>query len=359
MKIRNKDLKKAYSLVKGKKYPRAIRFLEPKVPLFLEDETFYYLLGVSCFFTGDIGGSEFYLKRSLQVNHRNIDSKLFLAAIQLKKKDQANAARLWLNILDIEPGNKFAQRGLDRLKKIKDPAEFDNFVNSKDINKLLAPMKGIHPLFIKFSLIIILAAIILTFAYFFSPDFIPEKNPREEMTNLSLDNYVGSYVEFDGDFVYTLSGEEIKNLFESAVKAFHEFDDNTLQMKINKINLSNASNDLKGKLSILERLIQKPTFLTMKRNFQYKDVFRDPLLYSNCFVLWRGKVTNVSYGNDKITLDFLVGYENETVLEGIIYTEIPFETLINQAVPVEILGQVLNRNGKMVLSAISIRPIIE
>ena len=120
MKINNKDLKKAFAMVKVKKYPQAIRFLEPKVPLFLEDELFYYFLGVSCFHTGDIGGSEFYLKRSLQVNHDNVDSRLYLAAIQLKKKDQANAARLWLNILDIEPDNKIAQRGLNKLKKIKD-----------------------------------------------------------------------------------------------------------------------------------------------------------------------------------------------------------------------------------------------
>ena len=359
MKISNKELKKAYNLIKAKKYPQAIRFLEPKVPLFLEDELFYYLLGVSCFHTGDVGGSEFYFKRSLQVNHNNIESRLYLAAIQLKKKDQANAARLWLNILDIEPGNKYAQKGLNRLKKIKDPSSLDEYIKSKEINKLFAPIKGIHPLIIRSLLIVSIVTTLGIAAYFSYPYIMPATNVRKEMANLSLDNYVGSYVEFDGEYVYTLTGEEIKTLFEAAVDDFHNFDDNGLQMKINKLNLSNASNDLKGKISILENLIQKPSFLTLKSNFEYREIASEPILFNNCFVLWRGKVTNVNFGSDSITLDFLVGYDNETVLQGIIYTEIPFEASINQSVPIEILGQIQNRNGKLILSALSIRPIID
>jgi len=359
MKISNRNLKKAYLLVRSKKYPQAIRFLEPKVPLFLEDELFYYLLGVSCFHTGDIGGSEFYFKRSLQVNHNNTESRLYLAAIQLKRKDQANAARLWLNILDIEPGNKFARKGLNRLKKIQDPSELDAFINSKEINKLISPLKGIHPLAIKSLSILLLLILLAAVFYFTFPFLLPEKNEREDITNLSLENYIGSYVEFEGEFLYTLTGDEIKNLFESAVDDFHNFNDNNLQMKINKINLSNASNELKGKISILENLIQKPSFLTLSNNFTYGEIIREPLLYNNCFVLWRGKVTNVSIGTDKITLDFLVGYEDETVLEGFIFTEIPFEVSINEAIPVEILGQIINRNNIMILSAVSIRPLID
>lgn len=359
MKIENKDLKKAFALIKRKKYPQTIRFLEPKVPLFLEDEIFYYFLGISCFHTGDIGGSEFYFKRSLQVNHDNIDSRLYLAAIQLKKKDQANAARLWLNILDIEPDNKIAQRGLNKLKNIKNPSEYEQFINSKDINRLLSPLKGIHPLLVRILPLSFLMIVLLLAVYFTYPHFRPDKNLRKEMTSLSLENYVGSFVEFDGDFIYTLTGLEIKNLFESAVSDFHNFDDNALQKKINHINMSNASNDLKGKISILEKMIQKPNFLTMKTNYEYREVMRDPLLHNNCFVLWRGKVTNVSIGSDKISLDFLVGYENETVLQGIIYTEIPFETSINQSIPIEILGKIENKNGKLILVANSVRPILQ
>lgn len=359
MKISNKDLKKAYSMIRGKKFPQTIRFLEPKVPLFLEDEIFYYLLGLSCFHTGDIGGSEFYFKRSLQVNHDNTDSRLYLAAIQLKRKDQANAARLWLNILDIEPSNKYAQRGLNSLKKIKDPSGLEHLINSKELNKLVSPIKGIHPLVIKSGMVILLVSIVTISMFFLYPYIKPEKNSREDMANLSLDNYIGPFVEFEGDFTYILNGEDIKTLFESAVEDFHNFDDNSLQMKINKLKLSNASGDIKGKISILENLIQKPSLLTLKTSFSYRDVKEEPLLYNNCFVLWRGKVTNVSIGASSITLDFLVGYENETVLEGIIFTEIPFEASINQSVPIEILGQIVNKNGKMILNAISIRSLID
>lgn len=358
MKIRNKDLKKAWNLVKRKKYPQAIRFLEPKVPLFLEDELFYYLLGISCFHTGDVGGSEFYFKRSLQVNSENLDARLFLAAVQLKKKEQAGAARIWLNILDMDSGNKFAKKGLDKLKKIKNPSELEQFINSSEVNRLMPSLKGFPPL-LKSGIPVVLAAIIIGMSlYYIVPGFLPEKSERESMGNLSLENYIGPYIELEGDYIYELSGDEIRQLFESAVSDFHNYDDNSLQMKINKLKLSNASEELISKISLVEGLIQQPTFLTMKTKFDYREIVRDPLLYKNCYVLWSGKVTNVNVASEKITFDFLVGYEEETVLDGIVFVEVPFEANINESVPLELLGQVRYRNGKILITAVSIRPII-
>lgn len=359
MKIRNKDLKKASIMVRSGKYPQAIRFLEPKVPLFLEDELFYFLLGKSCYHTADVGGAEFYFKRSLQVNSGNIDSRLYLAAIQLKKKDQANAARLWLNILDHDSKNKFARKGLDRLKNISSPAELEAFIGSREINRLVPPMKGIPPR-LKNALLLILFLICASAGAYYGFDALkPAKNTRQMMGNLSLENYIGPYVEIDGDFIYDMTGDQIRDLFESAVADFHDFDDNSLQMKINKLRLSNASEELKSKIVGLEGMIQQPTFLTLKTSYAYREIARDPLLYEKCYVLWTGRMTNLNYGPEKITLDFLVGYEDETVLEGIVFAEIPFETALNQSLPVEILGQIRYRNGKIVLTAVSLRPIIK
>ncbi len=348
MKINNKELKKAYSMLLGKKYPQAIRYLEPKVPLFLEDELFYYFLGISCFHTGDIGGAEFYLKRCLQVNHDNISSRLYLATVQLKKKDQAGSARLWLNILDIDPENKYAQKGLNKLKRIKNQLEFEDFINSNDIFKLVPSVRGINPFVTRIILSIIIASVASVSLFYFIPYMKKTENvEREHIPSLSLDNYTGSYVEFDGDFLFTMKGAEIEELFNSIVENFHSYNDNIMQMQINKLFLSNTSNEIKGKISILEQLIQKPTYHTLKTNFSFFDVVNNPLLYKKCFVLWRGRVTNISINNSNITLDFLVGYENETYLDGLIFTNIPFEVSINQALPVEILGQIDSQNGKL------------
>lgn len=360
MKIQNKDLRKAHDLVKSGKYPQAIRFLEPKVPLYLEDDYFYYLLGKSCLHTGDIGGAEFYFKRSLQVNSDSTAARLYLAAVQLRKKDQANAARLWLNILDVDPQNTFAKKGLESLKKIENPTQLELFVNSRQFYKLTPGLKGFHPLVKKifiFSVILALFSIILFFTFPYL-NFKPLRNERMQAVDLSLNNYMGSLVDSSGDFLYELSGDEIKKLFESAVTDFHNYDDNALQMKINKINLSNASEDLKGKINLLENLIEPPNFMTIKTRFTYEEVAKDPQLYNNCFILWSGRVTNVNFLEDKITLDFLVGYEKETVLKGIVSVNIPFETKINETIPLEILGQIRYRNGKISITALSLRPII-
>jgi len=359
MKVQNKELKKAYKLIRTGKYPQAIRFLEPKVPLFLEDEHFYSLLGISCLHTGDLGGSEFYFKRSLQVNKENIDSRLYLATVYLKKKDQANAARLWLNVLDMDPSNKTARKGLDRLKKIKSPAELDAYINSGKFFKLTPPLKGLHPriaLMLEGLLILVLAIAAGILLY---PHVKPVKNMREQAVSLSLENYLGPLVDVEGTHTYMFSGEEIRELFDSAVDDFHDYDDNALQMKINKIQMSNASPELKSKISILENMIVQPNIMTLKTNFTYRDVAKDPLLYKSCYVLWSGRITNVDIGEDRILLDFLVGYEEEKLLEGIVSVEIPFETSINESIPMEILGQVRYLNGKIQITAVSVRSIIK
>lgn len=359
MKVKNRDLKKAYQLILSGKYPQAIRFLEPKVPLFLEDEFFYFLLGISCLHTGDLGGSEFYFKRSLQVNNENITSRLFLAAVNLKKKDQANAARLWLNVLDLQPENKLARKGLNTLKKIKSPSELEQFINSRKFYSLTPSMKGLHP-FIRSIFLAALFLILLSSGIFFlQPYFRPLKNDREQAVNLSLENYIGPLIDLNGNYKYSMTGDELKDFFESAVKDFHNYDDNSLQMRINKIQMSNASDELKSKIAILENLIVQPNFMTLKTNFSYREVAGDPLLYKNCYVLWTGRVTNLRYDEDKIRFDFLVGYEEEKILEGIVSVEIPFETAVNDSVPMEILGQIRYLNGRIILTAVSVRSLIK
>lgn len=359
MRIGNKDLKKAWNMVRSGKYPAAIRYLEPKVPLFLEDELFYYLLGISCFHTGDVGGAEFYFKRSIQVNYESIEARLFLAAILLRKKDQAGAARLWLNILDMDESNRYARKGLDRLKKIITPSDLENYINSKEIFRLVPAMRGILPIVKQIILAVVLFLVLTSALYIYFPGILKSRNAREDMANLSLENYIGPYIIVEGDFKYTMTGEEVRELFDSAVEDFHNYDDNALQMKINKINLSNASEELKSKIAILENLIQQPTFATLKTKYTYREIATDPLMYKNCYVQWSGKVTNINILEDKITLDFLVGYEEEKVLDGIVFVEIPFETSVDESIPLEILGQIRYRNGKIIVTAVSVRPIIK
>ncbi|MCG8453281.1 MAG: hypothetical protein MI717_08885, partial [Spirochaetales bacterium] len=121
----------------------------------------------------------------------------------------------------------------------------------------------------------------------------------------------------------------------------------------------NASEELKGKMKLLEGMIGQPTYGTLKSNFEYREIVKDPLVFENCYVLWSGRATNIEYGEEKITFDFLVGYENETVLEGIVFAEVPFQTVINGSTPLEILAQIRYRNGKIILTAVSLRPILK
>ena len=103
MKIYNKTLKKAYKNLRAGHDGKVISMLEPKVPLFLENYQFYYILGVACLRNGDKGGADTYLKRAVQVNRKAVEPRLHLDVLALHKKDTTEAVRLWLGILDIDP----------------------------------------------------------------------------------------------------------------------------------------------------------------------------------------------------------------------------------------------------------------
>jgi tetratricopeptide (TPR) repeat protein len=137
MKIHNKTLKKAYRLLKSSQYGKVIAFLEPKVPIFLENYYFYYILGVACLENGDNGGADTYLKRAIQVNHEFIEPRLFLASLALRRKDTTEAVRLWLGILDLDPSCKEAKRGLDKIRQFSDSQGMNRYLQKNSFSPML------------------------------------------------------------------------------------------------------------------------------------------------------------------------------------------------------------------------------
>ena len=86
MKIYNKTLKKAYRYLRAGKNGKVVSLLEPKVPMFLENYQFYYILGVACLRNGDTGGADTYLKRAVQVDRNAVAPRLFPGRIGTQKK---------------------------------------------------------------------------------------------------------------------------------------------------------------------------------------------------------------------------------------------------------------------------------
>ncbi|MDC7239188.1 MAG: hypothetical protein PQJ50_02385 [Spirochaetales bacterium] len=364
MKIYNKTLKKAYKLLRSRHYGKVIALLEPKVPLFLENYQFYYILGISCLKNGDNGGADTYLKRAVQVNRDAVEPRLYLAALALRRKDTTEAVRLWLGILDISPSCREAKRGLDKIRKISDSEALSKYLSRDDFRKFLPSIRRpVLP-----GLLIVLLVVFIGITAYTGKDRLTglfertEKAPSREnlaymFSDLKKEKLTG---EDPQGFIYNLSEDQIMTSLKSAQSYFDSYDDNRTQMEINRVIYSNASEGAKQRARILEGYLKTPDLTAFNNIYEYRDVIKDPYLYNDCYVRWKGRFSNLEMTDPGMFFDFLVGYETSQVLEGIVPASMDFQVRLDNSLPLEILGQVetLDRNSFR-LRVISVRNIVE
>jgi hypothetical protein len=130
-------------------------------------------------------------------------------------------------------------------------------------------------------------------------------------------------------------------LYERARKLFIEHRDEVAKVSLNRLIESNASDPVKNKARLLISYMEEPGFDTLKDRFSYSEIKQDPLLYRNCYVIWRGMATNLTEGEESTTFDFLVGYDTRSTLEGIVPVVFNFSVPLNLERPLEILGKVI------------------
>ena len=151
-------LNKAASLLRRKKYAQVIRILEPQVFRFRQNSQYYYILGMSYLYTGDIAGAGTYMKRVVQLSPDNIEARLAVAAIHVKLGQNQKAIETWLEVLESDPSNKTAKRGLDLLRQSADnPEILENVLSSAQFSKILPVRKR------KIYLVPVIAVILIVF----------------------------------------------------------------------------------------------------------------------------------------------------------------------------------------------------
>ncbi len=348
------DLKKAERLYRAKKYSKLLQLLEPQVFRYRESFRFFFLLGMSCLRTGDFGGAYSYLQRALSIKPSDVHSLLGLAAIHLRRQETSEALRIWFQVLDEEPGNRQAKRGLKLLRKNVDADKLKDLTESSKINSLIPVERNYLPLFLSSTVLaLVLAAFLL---YPLIDDIVSERfiEKRPEIRDLELrieegyrsDEIISADIE--------MNEKEIEKTYKRIVELFHDYRDNRAQREINRLLMSNASKEVKAKLRLLEGHIREPSFSTIRGDFGYREVSENPELYENCYVSWRGRVSNLRVDEDAIRFEFLVGYETEKVVEGIVPVRVPFAIDIDPAYPIEVLGQVQLRSSGIRLEAISL-----
>ena len=148
--------------------------------------------------------------------------------------------------------------------------------------------------------------------------------------------------------------EKSDETFQMIKRHLLEYRDNLAVREINRLLLSNASVYVKEKARLMKTFIQEPDFSTVKDSFPYLEVRADPGLFADCYVVWRGKVANVQIGEDEITFDLLVGYEEETELLGLVPVSLDFASKIENGDGIEVLGKVQVQEQQIYLQGISL-----
>jgi len=348
-------LTRARQLYRRRRFSQVIRLLESQVFRYRNNAQFYALLGSACLHTGDFGGAESYLRRSEQLNEDDVTTQLGLGAIAFKRGQTEAALKNWLKVIDLEPGNRKARNALSALRK--DANWEGEVVNAAAIKiKSLLPSVPVSPwIWIAPVLVVCLIAVLAVGYVFVLPRIPPGRRPRPgvEQIVLSLERPLTAESS-DTQSTLTLSEKQISETFETIKEYLLEYRDNLAIREINRLLRSNASVYVKEKARLMKSFVQDPNFSTVKDPFPYLEVRSDPALYADCYVVWRGKVANARIGENQITFDLLIGYEDETELLGLVPVSLNFAAGIENGDGIEVLGRVRVEKQQIRLQGISL-----
>lgn len=346
---RNRGLAKAENLFRKRKYLETIRILEPQVFTYRENPKFYYLLGISCLQTGDYAGAFSYLKRSDQLEPKGKDCLLGLAVVHLRRLEMSESIRIWLDILEDEPKNKCARAGLDLLKRNSQPEAIEALFDTGKVQSLIPSPGFFIPSYAKIALLLIfLLAAGFPLERVIQRKFFQPKTPvRPEISAVQI-NQKDRIVDAGEKASFMLTEKEITASFQLIKDLFEKYEDNLARKEINRLLLSNAGHEIKDKLLIFLPHISTPDFSSMKDSFTYQEVIKDPRLYEGCFVRWKGRVSNVKITDKEISFDFLVGYQDQKVLEGILRARMNFSSKVDPAFAYEVIGKIVPIGDKSI-----------
>jgi len=354
--MKDKRLTKAKKLLSQKKYDQVIALLEKEIFQYREIGEYFYILGMACLLSNDFSGADSYIQRCIQLDTAWIPPKLALAVIHLRRHRTAEAIKIWLAVLEIEPNQVTANRALRYMRKYGDPKNLSAFLQTKRFKKLYPPVEN-RPLKI------IVPALLLLLLVLGGVSFIMEFRDRKpiiarpQTENIILQSGK-SLVAPEGDFLIMMTQKEIETTFKKTKTLINEYRDNEARTLLNTIKYSNASNYVKDQAALLEDILIVPGFDNLDTDFTYREVMESPHLYENCYVRWKGRVSNLDIFSDKIRFDFLVGYHDRKQLEGIIPVEFDFAVKIEPELPLEVLGQLIRRGNVFRIKGVGVHHLV-
>ena len=339
-------LSKAVRLARKKKYDSAIKTLETESNRYYGSYNYYYLLGVSYLYSSVFGMALTYLKLAIEKKKRDPNALLGLAVLYLNHGDTDKAVDVYLEVQSIED-NPIAKKALKLIRKYPSQESMSAWIDSGKLHKLFPPLPklDVSAKSILFGVLIGLAGLSLLFAIAVKTGIIPmPEKPGERVIPyeaLLEKEEMDAPVQTGGSYRYVLTAKQVLDDYNDARKLFTEYRDDAAKVKLNRILESNAAEPVKNKARLLLSYTTEPGFNNLKDKFSYSDVIKEPFIYRDCHVIWRGMASNLVSQQDHTSFDFLVGYDTYRTMEGIVQVNYNFAIPVNPERPVEILGRVI------------------
>jgi len=353
-------LKKARTHIARGKYDQAIRLLQSEIYLHRDDEDFFYLLGLAHLYVNDAGGAETFFNRCLELNPLNRSAKLGLGFALLRKRRINSAIEKFLAVLEVDPQNRIAHKAL-RLIRLNSETElaalFQNPGFSRHYPRVKSGFDGMNPKLIALVFLVPLLAVGAFWLLNSQNNRSTNQDRRPGIPEIEIT--AGTpWVSIQGEFQILLTEQQLEESLRSAQNYLLEYRDNWARREVNRILLSNASEEVRNQALRLGRYQRQPDFTNFTDNPQYAEIRNFPPLYEGVYVRWRGSIANLRI-SDEIRFDFLVGYHTRQVTEGIVPVVVPFATNVQNGSALEIIAEVMLQDSDWYLRVSSLRPLLD
>ncbi|MDR0389000.1 MAG: tetratricopeptide repeat protein [Spirochaetaceae bacterium] len=340
-------LTRAARLSRSGRYGEAIRLLEGEIFRYRDSFTYHYTLAASCLYSEDYGGAFTYFKQARDIKMREPSVLLGMALLFLRRGEISRAVDLYLEIQDVDPENPRAKEALNIIRKYGDPDTIKGMLESGKLKKIFPPLPGVPfspeklVLPLAAGLAAVLALVVVVAAAKGSFNKKPARGGAEE-TMLEKNE---ALVQTGGSYRYVLTSKQVLDNYEKARKFFLDYRDEAAKVELNRIVESNAAEGVKNKARLLLSYTTPPGFDTLRDRYSYAEASVDPVLYRDCYVIWRGMAANLDSQEQSTSFDLLVGYDTRSTMEGIVPVHFPFAIALDTEQPLEVLGRLIPASG--------------
>jgi tetratricopeptide (TPR) repeat protein len=351
--VKDPVLVKATRLLRRGSYNRAIKLLEPEVLRYRGNFTYYYILALAYLRTGIFNYAFDYFKRAREVKGRERDLTILLglAVLYLRRGETKPAVSFYLKVQELDEHNRIARKALKVIRKYSGTESLRLWADDSRRLKTLFPPPPPEPITTSTFVVPIACLFVagaLTYATLIWRGILPmplkldfsTKRDGFSAVALELEERMKP-VEVGGSYRYILTVGQVLDTYEEARDLFNKRHDELAKRTLNRILESNASESIKTKARLLISYMDTPGFDTLKDRFAYTDVKKEPAIYRDCHVIWRGMATNFTIEETSTSFDFLVGYDTRSVLQGIVPVRFDFSVAVNPEQPLEVLGRVV------------------